>query len=455
MDDSQDDLLQLQRSQRAAEAAADRLRREKSELHLANDQLSTQLRELQSRLDLVEEIIGPTEAQRKIYQNRLTAAREAALRVAHECENSMTTRCVGRLDENWLRSKGLTESECSMLQRGCVAGEDGVPYDISLLGDPSFSPYDRETLQPNWEVKGGFLHMSLSDIRERWGEAVALEVMQCAIELDTHDPSRRLGVELPWHETENREMEPAEIIDLLGKQLCKTSPSGDCLTEDVDADEDIEWEGFPRSETTTPEEHGDRTGTWLMFEAMMNDLRLDQMSSLAAPLMPTPAECARQECTGCDKTNEDVIAEALEEDHQAQLQREAMAEEDIRQMLHEPQPAAPMLCPAAQPSTQHKASTSRWLTPSGAQTPCAGGSPSACTRAMCAPSHHGPASSSPNGVAVSRLVEGEQDPAMPHEVSTREALFLDFLQDEVSNNLNFYMPLGSGSPPSSTGQSTS
>lgn len=66
----------------------------------------------------------------------------------------------------------------SMLQRGCVAGDSGVPCDISvgslhttnypatfvtfcpsstlfiwqMLGDPSFSPYDKHTFQPRWEA---------------------------------------------------------------------------------------------------------------------------------------------------------------------------------------------------------------------------------------------------------------------------------------------------------------
>lgn len=453
MDDSQAALSLLQANVCATEAAADRLRQEKAELQLANDQLSRELRELQSRLDLVEEIIGPTEAQRKIYQKQLTAAREAALRVAHEFENSITTRCVGRLDENWLRSKDLTEAECSMLQRGCVSGEDGVPHDISLLGDPWFSPYDRETLQPNWEAKGGFLRMSLSDIRERWGEEVALEVMQCSIELDTHDPSRRLGVELPWHEKENREMEPSEIIDLFGQQLSRTSPGRGRLAEDAEADEDIEWEGLARSEVASPEEHADGDGTWLTLEAMMSDLGLHQISSLTAPLMPAPAERDRQQFAGSEEADEDVVAYALEEDHQAQLQHEAMADEDIQQLLHEPQTVLPVFFPASQPSTQHKRSSSRRLTPSGAQTPQTGGSPVAGTRSMRAPSHQGPASSSPNSIAVARLVEGEQELATAHEVPSRETLLLELLQDEVSNSLNFYMPLGSDSPSSSSERS--
>ncbi|CAJ1451787.1 unnamed protein product [Effrenium voratum] len=159
------------------------LKREK-ELQLTNQKLMADIERLQERLAFVEELVGPTECQRKTFQTQLTFAREAALRVAHSCSGSVPTRCVGRLDESWLRLRGLSDQECSMLQRGCVSGDNGVPCDISMLGDPLFCPYDRNTLQPRWEAKGGFLQLSLGDVRDKWGEEVALEVVRCAIELD-------------------------------------------------------------------------------------------------------------------------------------------------------------------------------------------------------------------------------------------------------------------------------
>lgn len=61
--------------------------------------------------------------------------------------------------------------------------------------------------------------ISLGDVRARWGEDVALEVVRCAIELDKHDSSRRLGVELPWSSQEDRELTPAEIIAMLDSEL--------------------------------------------------------------------------------------------------------------------------------------------------------------------------------------------------------------------------------------------
>jgi len=106
-------------------------KREK-DLLIANEKLSAEVERLQRRLSFVEELVGPTETQRKNYQLQLTSARDAALRVAHSCAGSVPTRCVGRLDESWLRLKGLTDQECSMLQRGCVSGHDGVPCDISI-----------------------------------------------------------------------------------------------------------------------------------------------------------------------------------------------------------------------------------------------------------------------------------------------------------------------------------
>jgi len=181
-------------------------------------QLEKDKSQLQSRLEFVEELVGPTEAQRKIFQQQLVAARGAALR-AKRCGVSIPTRFVGRLDECWLRLKGMSERDCALLQRGCVTGLDGVPKDISLLGDPSFVPYHEGTLKPNWQVRGGSLHLSLADVRDRWGEEVALEVVRCAIELDRFDASRRLGVELPWFALENRELQPAEIIRLMEREI--------------------------------------------------------------------------------------------------------------------------------------------------------------------------------------------------------------------------------------------
>lgn len=181
-------------------------------------QLERDKAQLQSRLEFVEELVGPTEAQRKNFQQQLIAARAAALR-ARRCGVPIPTRFVGRLDERWLRMQGMSERDCALLQRGCVTGQDGVPKDISLLGDPHFHPYDENTHEPRWEARGGSLHLSLGDVRDRWGEEVALEVARCAIELDKYDASRRLGIELPWLSLESRELQPSEVIRIMEREL--------------------------------------------------------------------------------------------------------------------------------------------------------------------------------------------------------------------------------------------
>merc|ERR1719359_2057306 len=142
-------------------------------------QLEREKAELQSRLEFVEELVGPTEAQRKGFQQQLIAARSAALR-AKRCGVPIPTRFVGRLDERWLRIRGMSERDCALLQRGCVTGQSGVPKDISLLGDPHFRPYNEKDFQPLWDVRGGALNLSLGDVRDRWGEDAALEVLRCA-----------------------------------------------------------------------------------------------------------------------------------------------------------------------------------------------------------------------------------------------------------------------------------
>jgi len=197
---------------------ADRLRREIVQLQARILALEKERTGVQNRLELVEELVGPTEAQRKVFQDQIIAARSAALK-AHRGGASVPVRFVGRLDEIWLRSMGLSERDCALLQRGCITGAEGVPRDVSLLGDPAFRPYDDASKAPRWEARGGLLRMSLADVRDRWGEEVAAEVVRCAAELDQYDASRRLGLELPWHEAEARELEPAEVIAALEREL--------------------------------------------------------------------------------------------------------------------------------------------------------------------------------------------------------------------------------------------
>jgi len=218
-------------SAEAPKVASVRERYKDADLEEVIEKLEREKAELQSRLDFVEELVGPTEAQRKGFQQQLVAARGAALR-AKRCGVPIPTRFVGRLDERWLRSKGMSERDCALLQRGCVTGQDGVPKDISLLGDPNFRPYDESTQEPLWEVRGGSLHLSLKDVRDRWGEEVALEVVRSAIELDRYDASRRLGIELPWFSLENRELQASEIIRLMEREISARGDASDEVHSD-------------------------------------------------------------------------------------------------------------------------------------------------------------------------------------------------------------------------------
>lgn len=397
------------------------LRREK-ELLLAKRKATAEIERLQERLSFVEELIGPTESQRKTYQVQLISAREAALRVAHSCAGSIPTRCVGRLDESWLRSKGLAEQECSMLQRGCVSGDNGVPCDISMLGDPSFCPYHKQTLQPRWEAKGGFLQLSLGDVRDKWGEEVALEVVRCAIELDRHDASRRLGVELPWKEKEDREMSAAEVIALLGQQLvaakcCGGGPVYDRLTDDEE--EESEWGGLPRSEAVSPADgEGGRSRAWSMLEAMMTDLGLNT-STTPGPQQMSEGSCEGMECHGVEEpdTDDEVVQEALQEQGLA----EEAAEQEIQQLLHDPPSLA--LSTPAQPATQQKTSTSRnMLTSSTAATPCSGA--------------HTLGSHTTRASSPSPPLEAGSTEAISQEALANETLFLQLLEDEIGGDLN-------------------
>mmetsp|Transcript_30675 Transcript_30675/g.60202 ORF Transcript_30675/g.60202 Transcript_30675/m.60202 type:complete len:338 (-) Transcript_30675:44-1057(-) len=184
--------------------------------------LVTQLRkekaDLQQRLEFVEELVGPTEAQRKTLQEKVLAAREAALKAKYHGA-SVPTKVAGRLDERLLWQSGLCERDAGLLQGGCLPDNDGILQDVSVLGDPNFRPYDQQTGELRWHARGGMLQLSLGDVRSRFGESVAHDVVRCAKELDEYDASRRVGVELPWHPLEDRELEPSEVIDLLDREL--------------------------------------------------------------------------------------------------------------------------------------------------------------------------------------------------------------------------------------------
>lgn len=255
------------------------LEREKERLQGEVVRLVKEKAAVQERLDFVEELFGPTEAQRKIFQEQITAARTAALQ-AHRSGAPVPVRFLGRLDESWLRARGLSERDCALLQRGCLTGVDGVAKDVSLLGDPSFKPYGGSGDEPKWEARGGLLRLSLGDVRARWGEEVALEVVRCVIELDRHDASRRLGVELPWNEADARELEPAEVIALLERELFATRCCS-AGTTDVAAATMGELSASELPSLGILEEGASNSPTWSMFDGSedFDDSRLGTTTS--------------------------------------------------------------------------------------------------------------------------------------------------------------------------------
>lgn len=180
--------------------------------------------ELQRRLEFVEELVGPTEAQRKELHELVLEARQAAVQ-AHHLGCQVPIKVAGRLDEELMSRKGLSEKDVGLLQGGCLPDNDEFLLDVSLLGDPGFCPYDEQTGEPKWDSKGGVLQMSLEEVKDRFGLTVARDVVRCAKELDTYDASRRVGVELPWDHEKNRELKPAEIIGLVAELGFRKQPS--------------------------------------------------------------------------------------------------------------------------------------------------------------------------------------------------------------------------------------
>lgn len=188
------------------------------DLYFRVKQLEKEKAELQQRLDFVEALVGPTEAQRKLMQEKLLAARTAALQAKWRGA-CLPTKVAGRVDEMLLFSRGLSDTDAGLLQGGCLPNSEGILQDVSMLGDPGFHPYSSQTGEPKWQARGGLLRLSLEEIGHRFGEEIAQDVVRCAKELDKYDASRRVGVELPWHPMEDRELEPAEVINLMDREL--------------------------------------------------------------------------------------------------------------------------------------------------------------------------------------------------------------------------------------------
>merc|ERR1712113_201467 len=141
--------------------------------------LEKEKKELQQRIEFVEELVGPTEAQRKALHKLVLAARSAAIRAKHRGA-SVPTKMAGRLDERIIVAHGLSECDAGLLQGGCLPDEYGILQDVSLLGDPNFRPYDEHTGELRWQAKGGAYQLSLGEVKSRFGNDVAHDVARCA-----------------------------------------------------------------------------------------------------------------------------------------------------------------------------------------------------------------------------------------------------------------------------------
>merc|ERR1719293_40376 len=78
---------------------------------------------LRKRLEFVEELVGPTEAQRKTLQEQALAARAAALR-ASQLGAGVPTKVAGRLNQRLMQQRGLSERDAGLLQGGCLPDGD-------------------------------------------------------------------------------------------------------------------------------------------------------------------------------------------------------------------------------------------------------------------------------------------------------------------------------------------
>lgn len=183
-------------------------------------------------------------------------------------------------------------------------------------------------MEPVWEARGGLLKLSLQDVQTRWGEEVARDVVRCAVELDRHDASRRLGAELPWHNSEGRELQPGEVITLLALEVafCRNA-----------ALEEPQVAGFSATSSSSDflAEVGSRSPSpaWSVLDSVLQELGLEASGSHIQPLaelmgseLQPPALEATDAVERCDLSDREAV----------DLYDWSVADPDLEALLREP-----------------------------------------------------------------------------------------------------------------------
>jgi hypothetical protein len=116
------------------------------------------------------------------------------------------------------------------LQAGQLTNEDASRLH-ALTRNPNFRPMRVDCSNPDAPIEVVDRdHEQVRQVRLKFGDEVAEDLLRAVIELEKWNPSGRYPILVPWHEAEQRELSPAEVIQCLAKAVIfasdKLSESG-------------------------------------------------------------------------------------------------------------------------------------------------------------------------------------------------------------------------------------
>ena len=175
----------------------------------SESELKRLLAEKEAELDMTYATYRPTLEAQRTAQKKLLAARDAALE-AGKTTNAFAVKVMGVLDPLILVDAGLGAEEISALQER-LRHPDFHPFKTVLKGDDAMQIPDLD-------------HPELVALRFEYGPAVVDEVIRCVQELDSWNPSGRYHVAVPWDNSTDTELDPADVIRRIAQQQPSPPP---------------------------------------------------------------------------------------------------------------------------------------------------------------------------------------------------------------------------------------
>jgi len=179
--------------------------------------LKTKIEELEEQLEMQDMLLQPLITKERTTNDSLMDARKAALQAAAQ-GFPVPVRDMGLLNELVMRKAAragrIDEIGASELQE-------------VLLRDPGFRPVRVRQIEgtERHEQVPNYKDPRLMQVATKHGQDVAEAVMTAFLELDEWNPSGRYTVRIPWDEINQRELQPAEVTDLIMRAASKPRPT--------------------------------------------------------------------------------------------------------------------------------------------------------------------------------------------------------------------------------------